>query len=282
MYLLYLDESGNENDPGNRYFVLAGLALFERQIHYLNERIERVQEEHFPNRPPIPFHASAIRAGRGFWRGVSEEKRQEILDDVITAITATDDQRGLRLYAAAIEKDSKLYGERAVEVATEQVCKRFDTFLTRRFREHDDPQRGLLIFSEGRFDARAKPWVREFRRRGTRWGSINNLADIPYFAPMQESRLLRPPTSSHTPPGSCTRGATTRWYDGSWSTSTSTRGSFMAWSMLVQVAGSSATADPARLGEDPDTSVPGFPKRSSWSPRRLSMNDRHLFEQRGR
>ena len=115
MYLLYLDESGNENDPSNRYFVLAGLALFERQIHHLNERLERVQEEHFPNRPPIPFHASAIRAGRGFWRGVSEEKRQEILDDVIAAITATDDYGGLRLYAAAIEKDSELYGEHAVE-----------------------------------------------------------------------------------------------------------------------------------------------------------------------
>ena len=39
MYLLYLDESGNENDPGNHYFVLAGLALFERQIHHLNERL---------------------------------------------------------------------------------------------------------------------------------------------------------------------------------------------------------------------------------------------------
>lgn len=130
MYLLYLDESGNENDPSNRYFVLAGLALFERQIHHLNERLDRVQEEHFPNRPPIPFHASAIRAGRGFWRGVSEEKRQKILDDVITAITATDNYGGLKLYAAAIEKDSELYGERAVEAATEQVCKRFDTFLS--------------------------------------------------------------------------------------------------------------------------------------------------------
>ena len=76
MYLLYLDESGNENDPSNRYFVLAGLALFERQIHHLSERLERVQEEHFPNRPPIPFHASAIRAGRGFWRGVGEERQR--------------------------------------------------------------------------------------------------------------------------------------------------------------------------------------------------------------
>ena len=96
MYLLYLDESGNENDASNRYLVLAGLALRERQIYHLNERLERVQEEHFPNRPPIPVHASAIRAGRGFWRGISEEKRQEILDDVLTAITATDDRDGLR------------------------------------------------------------------------------------------------------------------------------------------------------------------------------------------
>ena len=188
---LYLDESGNENDPSDRYFVLAGLALFERQTYHLNQRLELVQEKHFPNQPPIPFHASAIRAGRQFWRSVSEAKRQEVLDDVIAAITATDDHGGLRLYAAAIEKDSEIYGEDAVEAATEQVCKRFDTFLTIRYREQNDPQRGLLIFSEGRFDARAKLWVRGFRRRGTQWGSINNLADIPYFAPMKESRLLQ-------------------------------------------------------------------------------------------
>ena len=111
MYLLYLDESGNENDPSDRYFVLAGLALFERQTYHLNRRLELVQEKHFPNQPPIPFHASAIRAGRQFWRSVSEAKRQEVLDDVIAAITATDDHGGLRLYAAAIEKDSEIYGE---------------------------------------------------------------------------------------------------------------------------------------------------------------------------
>ena len=99
MYLLYLDESGNENDASNRYLVLAGLALRERQIYHLNERLERVQEEHFPNRPPIPVHASAIRAGRGFWRGISEEKRQEILDDVLTAINRDRRPRRLKIYA---------------------------------------------------------------------------------------------------------------------------------------------------------------------------------------
>ena len=48
-----------------------------------------------------------------------------------------------------------------------------------------------IIFSEGRFDARAKLWVRDFHRKGTKWGAINNLADIPYFAAMRESRLLQ-------------------------------------------------------------------------------------------
>ena len=39
--------------------------------------------------------------------------------------------------------------------------------------------------------ARAKIWVRGFHERGTSWGAINNLADIPYFAAMKESRLLQ-------------------------------------------------------------------------------------------
>jgi len=70
MYLLYLDESGNENDPNDRYFVLGGIALFERQTYFLTQAIEQVQDRHFPNHQPIPFHASEIRSGRDLWRGV--------------------------------------------------------------------------------------------------------------------------------------------------------------------------------------------------------------------
>lgn len=188
MYLLYLDESGNEKDPVDRYFVLAGLAVFERQTYFLSQRLDAVQEKHFPNHQPVPFHASDIRSGSKFWRRVAEEKRQAVLSDVVEAITLTSH---LRLFAAAVEKDDTLWGETAVEKATEQVCKRFDTLLKRYYQDESDPQRGLLIFSEGRFDDRAKLWVRDFRRKGTTWGSINNLADIPYFASMKESRLLQ-------------------------------------------------------------------------------------------
>ncbi len=64
-------------------------------------------------------------------------------------------------------------------------------FLRWKYLEEGDPQRGLIIFSEGRFHSRARLWVQGFRERGTRWGALNNLSDIPYFANPRESRLLQ-------------------------------------------------------------------------------------------
>ena len=190
MNLLYLDESGNENDPNDRYFVLAGLALFERQTYFLAQAFEQIQERYFPNQQPIPFHATEIRNGKNLWRKVPDDVRRAVLADVVSAIGAAP-PAGRLLFAAAVEKSRDVWGETAVEKATEQLCRRFDIFLQRRFHDRNDPQRGLIIFSEARFDARAKLWVRGFHQRGTTWGAITNLADIPYFASAKESRLLQ-------------------------------------------------------------------------------------------
>lgn len=190
MYLLYLDESGNEKDPSDKYFVLAGIALFERQTYYLSNALENIQERYFPKHQPIIFHASEIRSGRKFWRGVPRPTRLDILSDIASEICNVPEV-GRVLFGAAIEKTDILWAERAVEKATEQICSRFDRFLQRKYHQEGDAQRGLLIFSEGRLDARAKVWVRGFRQRGTTWGTIRNLADIPYFASMGESRLLQ-------------------------------------------------------------------------------------------
>lgn len=61
----------------------------------------------------------------------------------------------------------------------------------RRANEHNDPQRGLLVFAESRYQQRAKVWVRGFRELGTQGGVLRNLSDIPYFAGTKESRLLQ-------------------------------------------------------------------------------------------
>jgi Protein of unknown function (DUF3800) len=189
VYLLYLDESGNESDPADKFFVLAGAAVFERVTFFVSQSLEAVQTKHFPGVPPVEFHASPIRTGKGFWRNVPEAKRLEVLDDVADVIANSNDP-GVSLFAAAIEKSAALYGEDAVLHATEQILSRFDKFLAKR-NELGDPQRGLVVFAEGRFDKRAKVWVREFRQLGTRWGVLRNLSDIPYFASVKETRLLQ-------------------------------------------------------------------------------------------
>jgi hypothetical protein len=170
VYLLYLDESGNESDPADKFFVLAGAAVFERQTFFLSRELEKIQTQHFPGIPPVEFHASPIRTGKGFWRNIPEEKRIRVLED-IADVVANANAPGVELFAAAIEKSSTLYGEKAVEHATEQILARFDKFLTKRD-ELGDPQRGLVVFAEGRFDKRAKVWVSEFRQLGTRWGVL--------------------------------------------------------------------------------------------------------------
>lgn len=46
IYILYLDDAGSVANPRKRYFVLAGIAIFERQIHWLAQGMERW--------PPLP------------------------------------------------------------------------------------------------------------------------------------------------------------------------------------------------------------------------------------
>ena len=190
MYLLYLDESGNENDAKDRHFVLAGAAVSETKPYFLSRDIEAVQAKHFPGLPPVVFHATDIRSGTGFWRKVEKEKREAVLRD-ITHVIGAQAAPSMVLFGAVIEKSDRLWGEKAVEYATEQICKRFDTFLVRKYQEENDAQRGLIIFSEGRFHTRARVWVQRFRELGTQWGGLNNFADIPYFASMRDTRLLQ-------------------------------------------------------------------------------------------
>jgi len=190
MYLLYLDESGNPDDPADRHFVLGGAAIFERQTHFLQQALDQIQAKHFPSSPPVEFHASPIRSGRGFWRSVPEATRQAVLGDLVSAVTCAPEQ-GVVLFAAVVEKSASCWGETAVLAATEQLCRRFDILLMRRFQERHDAQRGLLVFAEGRFHQRSRVWVDGFRRSGTQRGTLKNLADIPYFAATRETRLLQ-------------------------------------------------------------------------------------------
>lgn len=190
MYVLYIDESGNPDDPQDRNFVLAGAAVFERVGYFLSQAFDAVQTAHFPGLQPIPFHTTEIRSGAGFWRGVERPKREAILNDLCAAVACAQ-HPGVFLFASVVEKTASLYGEDAVKRATEEICVSFDRFLVRQYRQFGDAQRGLIVFSEGQYHKRSRVWVQGFRELGTRVGAINNLADIPYFATPKETRLLQ-------------------------------------------------------------------------------------------
>jgi hypothetical protein len=189
LYFLYLDESGNPDSAEDRHFVLAGLAIHESRTDVVSRELDRLQQSIFPNRPPIDFHVSPMRAGKGVWRDLTKDDRERHIDSLIDIVTRQDDR--VALFASVVEKDALRYGEAAVKDATEQITKRFDTFLRRQLTERQSKQRGLLVFAEGRFHDRARIWVKGFKELGTKWGVISNLSDIPYFASARESRPLQ-------------------------------------------------------------------------------------------
>ena len=57
MYVLYLDESGNHSAAS--YFVLAGLAIFEREMYWYAQDMDALQQRYLPEvTEPVEFHAS--------------------------------------------------------------------------------------------------------------------------------------------------------------------------------------------------------------------------------
>lgn len=189
MHLLYLDESGNPHGAEDKHFVLAGVSAFEQNTYFLARDVDAIKQRHFPTVPPLDFHLSQIRSRNGFWRNVDQPTREIVLQELGQVIA--NSASSVRLFAAVVEKNASLHGDNAIKVAMEQVCKRFDIMLQRRWNENSDKQRGLLVFAESSYQARAKVWVQGFRELGTQWGVLQNLSDIPYFAAAKESRLLQ-------------------------------------------------------------------------------------------
>ncbi len=189
MYLLYIDESGNAFDAGDRHFVMAGLAVFERRTYWMQREAELIKARHFPTAPPVDFHAQPIRSGHGFWRRIDPAVRTQVLGEVGNIIVQAPNAEAV-LFGAVVEKTATNHGAEAIRLALEQVCKRFDTLLARKAKR-GNPQRGLIVLAQSQYEQRAKTWVNEFRGLGTQWGVLNNLSDIPFSAPAKESRMLQ-------------------------------------------------------------------------------------------
>lgn len=107
MYLLYIDHSGEISDSTEDYFVMAGAAIFERQVYFLEEQMDQLCRDLLEEDPvQVEWHASMIRGGKGsLWSGLSRDKREELMEAVYKII-ANANTEGFCLFGQVIEKSN--------------------------------------------------------------------------------------------------------------------------------------------------------------------------------
>ena len=190
MHLLYVDESGLVTDSRQKFFVLAGVSVFEKEPHWIDRDLEQIAARFSANDPDtIELHGSPMRSGKGRWRSVAQADRDHAIADALTMCVVKRFPRHARLFAAVLEK-AHLSGEDITQVAFEQVSSRFDHYL-RRLHLQGDTQRGLIVFDKCSTERRIQSLAREFKRGGHSFGVTRNFAEIPVFVDSQASRLIQ-------------------------------------------------------------------------------------------
>lgn len=189
MHLLYLDDSGSAKNQNEDYLVLGGVSIFESQVHWITQELDRLAQSICPDKPDsVEFHASEIFSRRTApWRGMSREEAQGVIKAVLGTLQQSYDSA--RAFACAVHKAS-FPGRDPMELAFEDLCSRFDRYLSR-LRGEGDRQRGLLILDESAYETTLQNMARDFRRLGTKWGAIHNLADTPLFVDSRASRVVQ-------------------------------------------------------------------------------------------
>ncbi len=188
MYLLYLDESGSVKDASQQYFVLAGIAVFERQPHWLAEKLEALAARIDPADPAsVELHGSPMLNGRGPWRRVPRADRIALMQEALTAFTATHSAN--RVFAAAVRK-AVISPDDPVNHCFEQLASRFDQYLMRLHR-HGNTQRGIIFLDKSNAELTIQRLTHQFSSVGHTYGRLRNISEVPAFLDSRASRLIQ-------------------------------------------------------------------------------------------
>lgn len=191
MHLLYVDESGSIADSTQKYFVLTGVSVFERQTHWIEQKLNTIAERFAPGNPhAVELHGAPMRGGSGLWRTFPVVDRTTAIIDSLQSGIADQKNFGVNLFSVVIDK-SKLLGVDPVEHAFEQLTSQFDLFLKRLHQKHRNSQRGLMIFDKSSTEQRLQTLAREFKYSGHSLGKTANYAEVPVFLDSRASRLIQ-------------------------------------------------------------------------------------------
>ncbi len=190
MHVLYLDGSGSVKNPGEDYFILAGIVVFERTIyHLITEADKFVASLGLGHPDDIELHGSAIaRGGERPWKGVVRSERLQVVENGLSVLS--NSHRSVRAFAVAVHKRA-LSPRDPVEYAFEEICNRFNMLLARLYKQSGEKHRGLVVMDKSHYEETLQGLARDFRVRGTRWGQLRNLAEVPLFVDSRASRLVQ-------------------------------------------------------------------------------------------
>lgn len=189
MYLLYVDDAGSIPNRNEKHFVLAGIAVFERQVYHLDLLLYELARNIVAEEPHrLEFHANEMQSGRNRWRRLgSREVRREYLCEALR--TAEQLKGEWALFGIVVEK-AAMPDEDVMDYCFEHLCSRFDQFLGRMHRR-SNTQRGIIIMDESTKETRLQELAINFRRHGHRWGKLRNLVDVPFFVNSKATRLVQ-------------------------------------------------------------------------------------------
>jgi len=188
MYLLYLDASGTVADPNENYIVLAGVAIFERQVYYASRALDDLAQTIDPhNADDIEFHGSVMFNGRKEWKRHEVDVRRSLIKQGLSVLAQTHETT--RLFGTAVHKAARSPRD-PLEYAFEQVCNRFDRYLARLYRQNNR-QKGLIIFDKSTYEGRLQSLAKDFRTIGHSWGVTRDINEVPLFVDSKATRLIQ-------------------------------------------------------------------------------------------
>ena len=194
MYLLYVDESGSVSDPAQKYFVLAGVSVHERQTHWIEQDLNGIAKRFNASAPEqMELHGSPMRSGREGWKRVQVSDRMRALHDALKmGVIDRHHRYDVRLFGVVVKKTA-LSGGDPVAYAFEQIASRFDAYLTRQNNgaKKGHEQRGIILFDKSSTERSIQTLARDFKYTGHTWGKTRCYAEVPVFLDSKASRLIQ-------------------------------------------------------------------------------------------
>lgn len=182
MHLLYVDDSGSVRNPGENYFVLGGVAVFERGVYHVIKALDDLVAsfDFGGSHHDIELHGTDMYGGRvDPWRRLKRADRERMLGQALNIVS--QNRAAVRLFGVAVNK-AHVAPSDPVDYAFEEICNRFNLYLTRmnnREGKTGRAQRGLVIMDEMHQEQPLQALARHFRVNGTRWGKLRNMAEVP-------------------------------------------------------------------------------------------------------